>query len=240
MTEKERRAAKILTLIYPERCIFCGEVIRPLTLCCEMCRRTIRVVKPPLCRYCGKSKKDCDCKRRRHIYERVIAPFYSDDGAVHKGLIRLKRRDDPRAINYYADQMLAAFRREFGQSAPHAVTFVPITADVKAERGYNQSELLAEAFAEKLSVPCFPLLRKLYETRPQKGLFAWQRSGNVLGVFDVTDREAVAGKTIVLVDDVLTTGATLDECCKMLKLYGAFRVFCVTVAIRDVKENKKE
>lgn len=240
MDNKGHHAARALALVYPDRCIFCGKVVRPLSLCCDRCRQTIRVIKPPLCRYCGKSKKECDCKHHRHAYERVVAPFYSDDGAVHRGLLRLKRCDDPHAIDYYADQMLAVFRREFGESAPHVVTFVPVTKETKADRGYNQGQLLAEAFAKRLSVPCLPLLTKLYDTRPQKGLLAWQRSGNVLGVFDVTAREAVAGKTIVLVDDVLTTGATLDECCKMLKLYGAFRVFCVTVAIRDVKENKKE
>lgn len=235
MTGKQRWKA-LLSALYPDRCIFCGRVIPPLSLCCDRCRRTIRVIKPPLCRYCGKTKGKCGCKRHRHIYDSMIAPFYSDEGAVHQGLIRLKRRDDPRAIDYFADQMAATFRREFGESVPHAVTFVPITRAAREERGYNQSELLATALAKRLNVPCEPLLTKLYETKPQKELAAWQRSGNVLGVFDVPDREAVAGKVIVLVDDVLTTGATLDECCKMLKICGALRVFCAAVAIRDVKE----
>ena len=236
MNNLRRHTAEAVALVYPDRCIFCGKAIPPLSLCCERCRRTVRVIKPPLCRYCGKSKKECRCKHHRHAYDGVIAPFYSDRGAVHRGLVRLKRYDDPRAIDYYADQMLAAFRREFGASVPHAVTFVPITRAAQAERGYNQSELLAKALAKRLSVPCEPLLTKLYETRPQKELAAWQRSGNVLGVFDVPDRAAVAGKVLVLVDDVLTTGTTLDECSKMLKLCGALRVFCATVAIRDVKD----
>ncbi len=238
MTRKHRAHRLWLRLIawlFPERCIFCDRVIPSLTLCCDECRREVEIIRPPLCPYCGVSKDDCDCHRRRHRYDRVAAPFYSD-GPIYEGLLRLKRTDDPLAIGYFADQMAAVVRREFAEESLSAVVAVPMMEDAEYDRGYNQSSLLAQALAERLALSYWPILTKCYATKEQKKLSAWQRAGNVLGAFDVTDGTALADSTILLVDDVLTTGATTDECAKMLKLYGAARVLCVTAAIRRQKK----
>lgn len=222
---------KVAAWLFPERCIFCDEAIPALTLCCDRCRSDIEVIHPPLCVFCGMSKTDCSCKRHRHRYDRIAAPFYCD-GAIYQGILRLKRRDDPLAIDYFADQMAAVVRREFHTQQPSLITAVPMMTDAVYDRGYNQSILLAQSLAKRMNIPFRAVLTKLYATKPQKSLHAWQRAGNVLGVFDVTDGAAVCGKTVLLVDDVLTTGATTDECAKMLKLYGADCVLCVTAAIR--------
>lgn len=222
---------KAIAVLFPERCIFCNTVIPSLTLCCDACREDILLIKPPLCRLCGMAKADCECRKRRHKYDRVVAPFYSD-GAVYQGILRLKRIDDPQAIAYFADQTATVIRREFAEESPSVVTAVPMLKSERYDRGYNQSELLAKAVADRLGLPYCAVLEKQYATKPQKSLSAWQRSGNVLGVYDVTDTAAVADKCVLLIDDVLTTGATTDECAKMLKLYGASRVLCATVAIR--------
>ena len=225
--------------VFPERCIFCDKAIPSMTLCCDDCRREILLIKPPLCPYCGMSKADCECRRRRHRYDRVAAPFYSN-GAVYEGLLRLKRVDDPLAIGYFADQIAAVFRREFPEEHPRLVTTIPMMKQDRFERGYNQSELLAQAVAERLNIPYRAVMTKLYPTKPQKSLHAWQRAGNVLGVFDVVDDTDLFDSTVLLIDDVLTTGATTDECAKMLKLYGAKRVLCMTAAIRrDLKKEEK-
>ncbi len=222
---------KGIAALFPERCIFCNTAIPSLTLCCDTCREDILLIKPPLCRLCGMAKADCCCRKRRHKYDRVAAPFYSD-GAVYQGLLRLKRIDDPQAIAYFADQTAAVIHREFAEESPCVVTAVPMLKSEQYDRGYNQSELLAGAVAKRLGLPYRAVLVKRYATKPQKSLSAWQRSGNVLGVYDVTDTEVIANKCVLLIDDVLTTGATTDECAKMLKLYGASRVLCATVAIR--------
>lgn len=240
MTTRKQRAhrlwLRLIAWLFPERCIFCGKAIPSLTLCCDACRRKVEIIRPPLCPFCGAAKADCDCHRRRHRYDRVVAPFYSD-GPIYEGLIRLKRTDDPQAIGYFADQMAAVVRREFAEESIKAVVAVPMMADAEYDRGYNQSVLLAQALAQRLVVPYRPILAKRYATKEQKRLSAWQRTGNVLGAFDVTDATSLAGSTILLVDDMLTTGATTDECAKMLKLYGAARVLCVTAAIRRHKKS---
>ena len=81
------------------------------------------------------------------------------------------------------------------------------------------------------------LLRKIIRTRPQKELSALERSGNLLGVFDVEPTADLEGKTVLLVDDVITTGATLDECAKMLKIYGAGEVYAATAAAALLKDD---
>ncbi len=236
LSKPTRLWRRAVAWLYPEHCIFCGVAIPSLTLCCDACRGDITVIRPPLCPLCGMSKTDCSCKRRRHRYDRVAAPFYSD-GAIYEGLLRMKRRDDPLAVGYFAEQMAAVIRREFRTEQPRLVVSVPMTAEAVYDRGYNQSALLAQALSERINLPFLPLLTKRYATKPQKSLSAWQRAGNVLGAFDVTDGTAVCGKTVLLVDDVLTTGSTTDECAKMLKLFGATRVLCVTAAIRRRERN---
>ena len=99
------------------------------------------------------------------------------------------------------------------------------------KRGYNQSRLLAEELARRLELPLIEALSKRYETPPQKALDLRARSGNVLGVFDVIEPR-VKGQTLLLVDDLVTTGATVNECAKMLKIYGARQVMAVALTIK--------
>ncbi len=227
---------RVLAWILPERCIFCGEVIPAFSLCCDACRETLFLIHPPLCPLCGMSKSDCTCRRHRHRYDTALSPFYCE-GAAHSGVLRLKYYDDPRTIAFFADQMATVVRRECASQTIDAVTAVPVTYKKLEERGFNQSELLAREVATRLSVPYQGLLVKIYETAPQKKKHAWERAGNVLGVFDVPNNEILTGKTILLVDDVLTTGSTADECAKMLKIYGATRVICLTASIRRQQDD---
>lgn len=230
---------RIVALMWPERCIFCGEPISALTLCCDACRAEVTPIRPPICPQCGKSREDCACGGHRHRYDRVASPFYCS-AAVHRGIVRLKRWDDPLAVGFFAEQMEAVVRREFRNETIDAVTFIPMTARDRRNRGYNQGELLARALAKRLSLPLVAALEKCYQTKSQKFLSAVERSGNVLGAFDVRRNVEVDGKTWLLVDDVITTGATVDECAKMLKLYGARRVLCVTASVRRRGESEDE
>ena len=213
---------------FPERCIFCNKTIEPLQLSCSECRTAISKVKPPLCPFCGSHKEDCKCQKKRHAYDRVIAPFYYE-GAVREGVLRLKKWDDPQAVSFFALQMAAAVRRELPDLPFDAVCFTPMIQKDLRKREYNQSELVAKKMAQVLQLPFCDALEKTYETKPQKGLDRAARSGNVLGVFDV--KEPFSAHSVLLVDDVVTTGATAHECAKMLKLYGAETVTVSTIAI---------
>ncbi len=224
-----RRFLYVLScFLFPERCIFCNTVIEPLQLSCEPCRKTIATISPPVCPYCGANKKACGCHKKKHAYDRVVAPFYYE-GSVREGILRLKKWDDPRAVSFFASQMAAALRRELPALPFDGICFMPMTTNDYRKREYNQSRLLANKLAELLQLPLYDVLTKIYETKPQKGLSRAQRSGNVLGAFDVT--ADVRGRSFLLVDDVVTTGATAHECAKMLKLYGAESVTVTGVAV---------
>lgn len=220
----------ILAVLLPRRCIFCDTVIASVALCCDACQSTLSVISPPVCVYCGQSKKDCHCEKHRRAFDEIAAPFYYAT-AARNGILRLKRYDDPEAIHYFAEQMKAVVDREYGDKAIDGLVYVPMTAHAFRKREYNQGELLAQSLAKLLDLPVYAALTKTYETPPQKEKDLHARSGNVLGAFDVVD-PVVKDKTLLLVDDVMTTGATLHECAKMLKIYGAKRVLAVTIAVK--------
>lgn len=227
----------LLSAIFPERCIFCNAVIEPLQRACRTCRESIHVIKPPTCSYCGCSLEECHCQKHRHYYDEVIAPFYYKD-AVRQGVLRLKIWDDPHALAYFSTQMCAALHRQYPDELPFdVVCYMPMTKTARYQRGYNQSRLLASEIAKTLQIPLCHSLIKLYDTVSQKGLKMWQRRGNMLGVFDVC--EPVGGLHVLLVDDVLTTGASADECAKMLKIYGAETVTVATVSVVSFSDDNE-
>lgn len=233
-----RRMGEFLAcLIFPERCIFCNEVIEPLRLCCEACRGAIVPIRPPICRLCGCNEEDCECSGHRHAYDGVVAPFYYEE-AVRRGVLRLKRWDDPKAIRFFASQMAAVVRREFPELSFDGVCYVPMTKTKARARAFNQSRLLAGELARILKLPLHHALVKPYETKPQKGLRRAERSGNVLGAFDVT--ADTPGKRVLLVDDVITTGTTAGECAKMLKLADAEAVTVIGIAVAPPKREDDE
>ncbi|MEN8240689.1 MAG: phosphoribosyltransferase family protein [Chloroflexota bacterium] len=107
---------------------------------------------------------------------------------------------------------------------------VPLGPKRLKERGYNQAYLLAEAYANRLAIECNQhALRRIRETRTQVGLSIVQRQQNVTGAFKAESKE-VSGKRVLLIDDILTTGATLNACAVALKQAGADRVFSLTLA----------
>lgn len=126
--------------------------------------------------------------------------------------------------------MAKAVRREFSNINFDCVCFVPMTLKNKLKRGINQSELLARCIANELNIPLYQnALVKLKQNRVQHNLSRNERIMNVKGVFTASDD--VKGKTVLLVDDIKTTGATLNECSRELLKAGAGQVFCVTAVI---------
>ena len=156
---------------------------------------------------------------------------------VKRGIRALKNADYAVTVDAFTAEMAEVIRREYGGIAFDAVTSVPLHPADFRRRGFDQAARLARRLAEQLELPYLPVLRKLYRTRPQKELPSVQRSGNLLGVFDVT--QPMEGKRILLVDDLITTGATLDECAKMMKLYGAAEVYGVTSAAAVLQNNEE-
>lgn len=228
MTRGQRLKRGLLSILFPERCACCGRVVPPLTGCCAACRQELSLVLPPVCGNCGASREDCTCRQRRRHFDACVVPFYYE-GPVKRGILRLKEQDDPQIAEFFAAYMAQVVRREYGSLRFDWIIPVPLTRARRKERGFNQSERLARALSRELTVPVSTALCKVAETRPQKELPALERSGNLLGAFEVEGAD-LTGARILLTDDLITTGSTLDECAKMLKLYGASEVCVVTAA----------
>lgn len=222
---------KILSIVYPNRCPFCGRVIDYYSNICEECIDNLPIVKEPTCEYCGCNLLDCTCNKKRRVYKTVISPFYYE-GPVRECVHRMKFKDRPYISKHMAKEMSQCINKKISENNINIVTCVPMLNKEFKIRGYNQSELIAN-YLEINGNPKIEtkLLKKIYSTPKQHTLSEAQRQGNVLGVFDVNNKIDIKDKIILLVDDVKTTGATANECANVLLDAGAKEVILTCFAI---------
>lgn len=223
-------------IFFPHHCYFCNEVLYPHQRLCADCAEAAPYVLPPICELCGRGVDRCHCGKHRHTFERCVSPFYHR-GVAQNGIYTLKHQGYDVTVDGFAAEMAEVVRREYGGIAFDFVTAVPMHKKDLLDRGFDQAEKLAKALATRLNLPYVVTLTKITVTAPQKELTAVERSGNLLGVFDVCAQ--VSGKTVLLVDDVITTGTTLNECAKMLKLFGADEVYAVTAACATLSSDEE-
>lgn len=218
-------------IFFPERCAFCGaNPVFPGKLLCNECEDNIEFIPSPRCPKCGREVKKCRCKNIRTFYKELRAPYYNET-SVRLAVDRWKFHGAVECTEIFVRDMLSLYEDEINAGLFDFVTFVPASRLTLEERGFNQSQLLAEIFCAYSSLECKDCLVKTFETPPQHTLPRYLRLGNVLGVFEVKDKEEVYGKTILLIDDIKTTGTVLNECSKMLMIAGAQDVYCLTITL---------
>lgn len=222
-------------------CPICGKVLF-VTDCflCHQCADDLPIVNNPTCRECGRpifssERHVCSaCAKLRHPFAGGYAHLnYQDSG---KKLVHaIKFKDRPHLGIWVGRQMGAAIARCHWSNEVDLIIPVPLHPNRLAERGYNQSEKIAQGIEAALSqnnrnVPTLAtgILRRCRDTPHQMGQGREERLGNLIGAFDVETIAAIQNKTILLVDDVLTTGATLAETSSTLREAGAARV-CIAV-----------
>ena len=206
----------LIQLLFPPKCILCRKVLKngEVDLCPE-CRAT--------------APEHPQGKLKLQFIDRVAAVWYYK-GNVRRSLHRFKFRQGRFLAEPYGKLMaMKALREDLAEAA--LVTWVPISPIRKLIRGYDQDELLARVIARELELPCVQLLKKVRHNRPQSGISGYaRRRANVLGVYRAENPEQICGKRILLVDDILTTGATVSECARVLLTAGAEEVNCAVVA----------
>ena len=222
---------ELLFLIYPKRCDLCGEVIELNAVRCDSCKNAERP-KGKCCKKCGRPEKDCVCSREKFSpkYKEFCAPYYYKDSIVN-AVLRLKNSGYTELAPVMADEISAIVKTRFEGISFDVITCVPMTERKVKKRGYNQSELLAKACAERLNVPFEELLIKPKETRAQRFSTAKNRKVNLYGAFSIVNKNSLKDKTVLVVDDVKTTGSTLAECAAVLSADGATvyaAAFCLT------------
>lgn len=223
---------------FPQRCAYCGKVISQGKMMCDECKKTLPRINGEVCRKCGVEKKECSCRKAEKYFESIAAPFYFK-GKVRNGIHSFKFRNAPDNAEAYGYEMAETIKSRFPEKVFDFITEVPMTKASMTERGYNQCALLANQIGKNLGIEYKKdVLVKLYETEKQHNLKHFLRKGNLTGVFDVSNPMLVENKTILLCDDISTTGETLNECAKMLWLYGAKEVYCVAVALTNNSKKK--
>lgn len=211
MTLRER----ILNLLFPPKCPFCGHILDEPGICAD-CRRNLPWTQ-------GEEQE-----RTLHGNVRCASPLFYEDHA-RNGILRLKFQGASGAAGCLGE-LIAACAAEHFSSEFDAVTWVPVSKRRLRQRGYDQARLLAEGACRCWGVKPKSLLRKVTDNHAQSGMQeASARRANVLGVYQA-DAGLVVGQRLLLVDDVVTTGSTLEECVRTLKDAGAADVVCVTLA----------
>lgn len=217
-------------LLFPKRCSFCGRVVSAGATVCDSCRETLPFIKGDICPVCGRERAQCVCAGKHYAFDRLIAPFYYD-GLAKDAIWRVKFRRQ-KSLAAGLGVIAAGFARNkysdlrFDMAVP-----VPMSRQEQRDRGFNQSALFCRSMGRELGIPTREdVLAKPLDTKPQRSCHKEMRWKNVSGVFYAPQAEAVRGKNILLVDDVTTTGATLNECAKVLKAAGAKTICCVAVA----------
>lgn len=213
---------------FVNRCASCGKVIAFHQPLCEKCRTTLHCVKGDLCRFCGREIYACDCRRERNHFCRCVSP-YRYDGAAAGIVKRLKFYRVSQVAPWMAKTMQECIEREYRDLAFDVLTFVPSDRIREILRGYDHCRLIADALSNLLDLPCKSMLLHRFSLHQQKKLTEAARRKNVRGKFK--PKVLCRSQTVLLIDDVTTTGATLDECARVLRLAGAKEVYCATFAI---------
>lgn len=212
-------------------CNLCGREVFHREDFCKDCLDTIDFNDGPICSCCGRktpiATKRCDSCKGEWAVDLARSAFTYRGGA--EGLIK--------ALKYggkqYLAEVLAPYLKQVyveNYFAPDFITFVPMTDEAIQKRGFNQAYLLARELAKITDNRCIEALLKKKETTQQEQLSAKERQINLEKCFAVTNKWEVFGKLVLLVDDVLTTGATAHACAKALKEAGAKSVYLLTVA----------
>jgi ComF family protein len=230
-----------LDLVFPPKCQVCGDFSS--VLFCDACRESVSPIEPPFCRHCGRAFDPksaagplCgDCRQDAFRFD-IARATATHTGALRKAIIAFKFYGRRRLVQPLG-QMLADFLNHptsaeaIEPAGLDIVVPVPLHEARERWRGFNQSLALARPVALSIGRPMRPdVLIRHRHTRPQIDLTPAQRRGNVRGAFAVTLPEAVAGRAVLLIDDVFTTGNTLSECARALKRAGATRVACLTLS----------
>lgn len=209
----------LLDLLFPPKCPFCHRVIdRREELFCEDCQREL----PWALGRQGEQKPEFTAG--------CLSPLFYQE-RTREAVHRYKFQNCPSYSKAFGTLMAQEVEDLWPQRSFDCVTWVPLSEKRLRKRGYDQARLLAEEVGRQLDLPVERTLEKTRHTPAQSGQEGEsQRRANVLDAYSMAEGVQVEGKTLLLVDDVVTTGSTLSECARILRTFGAMEVWCLTLA----------
>ena len=227
----------LMTLVFPHKCAACGKTMpgRRTEMLCETCDRQLHAITEPRCKRCSKPVDDLtqelceDCAKREFIVSGGKA-LYRYDERMQQVIRQFKYEGCFEIGDFFAERMAQAFGDWIQKEKLEMIMPVPVHKKRLRFRGFNQAEILAEKLGECLDIPVrTQVLVRTEDTKPQKTLDVHKRIANLQKGFAVT--RPVEGRRILLVDDIYTTGATLEACGNVLKRAGAEKICFVSLCI---------
>ena len=231
---------KVTDVLYPKACPICGKAAPVVegkrAQVCPECYEELRFIKHNYCLRCGKelgsaAQQYCyDCSRIKHVYDQGAAALMYTDG-IKQSIYRYKYKGKREYASWYGAMLAKGCGERIAMWNPDVIIPVPLHKKKLKERGYNQAELMARALGEQLGIPVDgDYLVRTNNTVPMKKLTGEERINNLKNAFNIVSNSVQYNK-ILLVDDIYTTGATIDACATVLKAHGAKSVYYVSLCV---------
>lgn len=221
-------------LLYPQTCPFCGRVSAQRV--CGACRKKLAYVGEPRCMRCGKPLRQAereycrDCERRPHAYDRGYALWVHQGGVKH-AIYQFKYHNRRIYSRFFAAELQNRYGEAIRRWEISTIIPVPLSRKRRRQRGFNQAELLASELGKRMGIPVDAVhLIRVRDTSPQKKMDARERRANLDRAFAWKGEAPVRGN-VLLIDDIYTTGNTIDSAARVLKQAGAAKVYFLTVSI---------
>lgn len=231
MTADFRRVgAFVADLIFPNRCPFCGSVINWSIDYCQSCFDDLKYVGDEFCRKCGNQKVECLCKRNNdNLFSGCYPAFYYESSAKG-GVIYLKNTKNNIFPGIAMEKVVADMEKD--NIKADCIIPVPMSRLKLRKRGFNQAEVLADELSKRLEIPVYnDIIIKSESIIAQHKLSANMRKVNADSLYSFKEIDnIVAYKTVIVVDDVITTGSTINSCARILLEMGAASVIAVSAA----------
>jgi len=227
-----------VSLLYPPVCTICGRSIRVNEYLCDRCETKVTRIVAPFCQKCSEPFEGsitgaftcANCAHRTIYFDAAVAA-YRGRGIVRQIVHEFKYARQLHLRHLIARWLHAALDDE--RLCGHrfdVIVPVPLHPTRQRERGFNQAGLLGDLLSAQTSIPAKPVLERIRYTTTQTALDRSERMENLHNAFRLRKNADVRGLRVLLVDDVLTTGSTLNECARILKRAGAFSIHAATAA----------
>ena len=230
----------ISDVMFPPQCLGCDEIFHPHSrqVFCPSCEEKIKFITGDICPVCGTTFFDSPAKSHLcgNCMENKTYFSFARAAVGYETIILNAIHQFKYGNNISVGALLASFMANFSFPDVDFTNYsliIPVPLHIKRlrQRGFNQSLILARALARKWQIPVnFSLLKRHKFTETQTGMNKTERKQNINGAFEVSDKGKIADKNIILVDDVYTTGATVNECAKELSKAKAKKVVVLTLA----------
>ncbi|BBF44814.1 competence protein F homolog, phosphoribosyltransferase domain [Lachnospiraceae bacterium KM106-2] len=229
-----------LGLLYPKRCPICEKIVIPKDKrICEECYENLKLIHEPRCKKCSKPISNAeteycyDCQKREFHYEKGYA-LWVYDSAMRKSIAAFKYKNRVENGAFYVEELLKYYYDKIIKLNVDGIIPIPIHKSKRRQRGYNQASIIAQGIADAIHIPLYDdVLLRVVNTLPQKELNNRQRFYNLKHAFAAAHiaEYHLEGKSILLVDDIYTTGSTIEACSIILKQAGVKNVYFISLCI---------